>query len=202
MIIIPTIYARPDLLVRCLATAGSAVVVSGGSFAENCNRGADTTADDFYVFLNDDTEVPPDLLHHLYAPFSDPKVGIVGCRLVYPDGRTQHAGVYLDTPGGVLTAYNHTTDQPSGAVQAVTGACMAVRADTFWQLDGFDPTFVNGYEDVDLCLRARKAGWQVRYTDAVTVVHHESQSGPARWTHVRHNIERLQEMWRADHYLI
>lgn len=199
MIIVPTIFARPDLLAQCLASVGSAVVVSGGTFAENCNRGAEVDSD-FYVFLNDDTVVPEGWLDHLLAPFSDPQVGIVGCRLTYPDGRIQHAGVYLDNPGGVLTAYNRTEDSPSRVVEAVTGACMAVRASCFWDLDGFDESFVNGYEDVDLCLRAHAAGWTVRYTDQVTVVHHESQSGPARWTHVRENVQRLQEKWRVGDY--
>lgn len=200
-VVVPTIFARPDLLTRCLASVRRAVVVSGGTFAENCNAGA-AVDDDFYVFLNDDAEVPVGWLDHLLAPFADPAVGITGCRLVYPDGRVQHAGVWLDTPSGVLTAYNHTDDQPSGEVQAVTGACMAVRSECFWALGGFDTKFVNGYEDVDLCLRARKQGWKVAYTDAVTVVHHESQSGPARWTHVRENVQRLQEKWRGNHLLV
>lgn len=198
LVVIPTIFARPDLLAACLRAAGDALVVSGGTFAENCNRAPDA---DVLVFLNDDTEPPAGWLDGLLAPFSDPRVGIVGCRLVYPTGNLQHAGIYLDTPNGVLTAYNHTTEQPSGLVEAVTGACMAVRRECWDDLGGFDVGFVNGYEDVDLCLRAAKEGWTVHYTADVTVVHHESQSGQARWTHVRENVQRLQEKWHGDHHV-
>jgi GT2 family glycosyltransferase len=204
LIVIPTLN-RPDLLKDCLKaidrTAPDAavdVVAFGWDFAAHCNYGA-TGKGDPIIFLNDDTIPEPGWLESLCAPFSDPRVGIVGCRLTYPDGRLQHAGVYLDTPGGVLTAHNVLTEQPSGPAEAVTGACMAVRRECWDELGGFDTDFHNGYEDVDLCLRARQKAWRVWYTDRATVVHHESQSGPARWSHVRHNIDRLQEKWRGDH---
>ena len=72
---------------------------------------------------------------------------------------------------------------------------MAVGADVFLELNGFDESFVNGYEDVDLCLRARAAGWKVWYTTDATVMHRESQSGPARWSHVHENVALLNERW-------
>lgn len=202
LIVIPTLD-RVDLLTNCLtavkATAPEArlaIAAFGWDFAAHCNYGA-TFPGDPIIFLNDDTEPQPGWLEALLAPFADPRVGIVGCRLTYPDGRIQHAGVYLDEPGGVLTAHNVATDAPSGPVEAVTGACMAVRRETFGE--GFDTGFVNGYEDVDLCLRARQDGWQVWYTADATVIHHESQSGPARWSHTRQNIGRLQEKWYGNH---
>lgn len=197
VVVVPTLN-RGDLLAQCVdavqTTAGLTPVVVdlGWPFAEHCNYGA-TWPGDPIVFLNDDTIPQDGWLDALLAPFADPTVGITGCRLTYPDGTIQHAGVYLDRPGGVLTAHNVTSDEPSRDVEAVTGACMAVRRECWSQLDGFDTGYVNGYEDVDLCLRARAAGWTVRYTADGTVVHLESQSGPARWTHVRHNVERLQK---------
>ena len=65
----------------------------------------------------------------------------------------------------------------------------------FADLGGFDEGFVNGYEDVDLCLEVRARNWQVWYERDAVVCHLESQSGPARWTHVRQNVERLNEKW-------
>ena len=153
------------------------------------------------MFLNDDTIPQAGWLEALCAPFTDPQVGITGGKLTYPDGRIQHAGVYLDRPDGILTAHNVLTDEPSRPVEAVTGACLAIRRDTWDELDGFDTGFRNGYEDIDLCLRARDAGWQVWYTADAHVVHHESQSGPARWTHVRQNVIRLQER-HGDYHLV
>lgn len=198
-IVIPTIY-ETDLIVGCVegvyeTTGQRPVVVEGGTFAENCNRGADGSSADLFVFLNDDCELLTGWLAPLVEAFNDPTVGIAGSRLVYLDGRLQHAGVSFRQRNGLLEAFNITTDGPSRIVEAVTGACMAVRAECWNQLGGFDTGFVNGYEDVDLCLRARGNGWRVRYVAESVVIHHESQSGPARWTHVRQNIARLQELW-------
>jgi GT2 family glycosyltransferase len=199
-VIIPTIRACSDLLAACIegvieTTGQKPLVVEGGTFAENCNLGAAGTAADVLIFLNDDCELLTGWLEPLLKPFEDERVGIVGAKLVYPDGRVQHAGVWFDQPNGVLTAHNHLDDFPSRNVDAVTGACMAVRATTFHDLGGFDPAFRNGYEDVDLCLRARRDGWRIWYECDSVLIHHESQSGPARWAHVRENIDLLQARW-------
>jgi GT2 family glycosyltransferase len=201
-IVIPTLRARPDLLDECLTavteTAPDAevlVVDEGLPFAEHCNRGFDKATGELVVFLNDDTVVHDGWLENLTRPFADLRVGITGCRLLYADGRIQHAGIYFDSPDGVLTAHNMLLDAQSRYVEAVTGACMAVRRQTFQDLGGFDAGFVNGYEDVDFCLRARGEGWRIWYERDAVVTHHESASGAARWTHVGHNIRRLQEKW-------
>ena len=194
MIIIPTIYKNLPLLDACLKSVYAhtpndiPVYLADNptySFAQNCNMGIAAASPDtkIVVFLNDDTEVTDGWYETLLAPFQDPLVNIVGCRLIYPDSRLQHAGVYLDFVDGVLTAHNHLTEQPSGPVEAVTGACMAVRS----EFAHFDEAFVNGYEDIDLCLRTKG----VYYTNSTTVIHHESQSGPRRWMAVGSNIELL-----------
>lgn len=197
-IVIPTLHANPELLSRCRAALGDTKTIIADdpvSFAHNCNTGAKYVSGDVIVFLNDDTLPQPGWLDALLSAFDHFEVGIAGARLVYPDGRIQHAGVYLDWPGGVLTAHNELRDLPSRSVEAVTGACLAIRKTLFEDLGGFDAGFVNGYEDVDLCLRARADGWSIRYVAEATVIHYESQSGAARWSHVRENIQRLQEKW-------
>lgn len=202
-IIIPTINYRPDLLKRCvdsvtrtLKTDDQLVVIEGGTFAENCNAGAAATTGETLIFVNDDTKVDQDdWLELLTNPFVDPNVGITGCRLIYPDGKIQHSGIYFDVADGILTAYNRTWDADSGPVAAVTGACLAIRRDLFNLLHGFDSEFRNGYEDVDLCLRAAEEGYGAFYVAECTLIHHESQSGPARWEHVDHNVRRLQQLW-------
>lgn len=214
-VVIPT-FNRPDLLAKCreaLAanTQGHRLVVvdngfvgpamirpNGGDvwvtegrnlgFAAGCNLGARQVPDaDVYVFLNDDTEPQPGWLPPLVAA-ADP---IAGCHLVYPDGSTQHAGITVGVEDGTLVARNRTTPHPSGLVDAVTGACMAVNGPWFRRMSGFDEGFWNGYEDVDLCLRAGGAS----YVAGSVVVHHESQSGPQRWTRVNENVRRLNEKW-------
>lgn len=191
LVVIPTLFASPDLLAGCLASAGPALVVSDGTFAENCNRGAQLDAD-VYVFLNDDTHCHPGWLEPLVDRAA--QGWLAGPKLLYPDGRIQCAGVEIGMRD-VLTAWNVQHERPAGPVTALTGACLAVPGDVWRALGGFDETFVNGYEDVDLCLRARALGAGCWYEPTSIVTHHESQSGPARWTHVQHNIRTLHERW-------
>lgn len=201
-IIIPTIGARLDLLHQCLervhATAPDATVTveEGGTFGDNCNQAAERSTADLLVFLNDDTLPQFGWFEALCQPFLDDEtIAITGARLTYPDGRLQHAGIYFTTVDGILTANNHLTEQPSGYCDGVTGACLATPRDLFHDLEGFDPGYRNGYEDVDLCLKAQLHGWHIWYVATSNVVHHESQSGPARWAHVNENVQRLQDKW-------
>ena len=207
-IIIPTIEARPDLLQECLvaveATApGREVIIANDpvSFGENCNYGAFQASGDIYVFLNDDCLPTPGWIEPLEYQFGYPDVAIAGSMLRAPHTMDLlHAGVMLTNPGGVLTAVNITEPQESGDVDAVTGACLAIRAEVFHQCEGFDTGFVNGYEDVDLCLRVKAAGWRIRYCAESLLLHHESSSGIDRWTHVQENIQRLQDLWNVSEH--
>lgn len=202
-VIIPTINYQPEMLARCvqnvettLRPGDELLVIQGGTYAENCNEGARKAKNLILVFLNDDIEIDQeDWLDQLIEPFGDSNIGIVGCRLIYPDGQIQHSGVFFEAPDGHLSAYNRTWDQDSGPVPAVTGACLAIRKELFDTLEGFDIGYRNGYEDVDLCLRAALHHKQVWYTADCTLTHHESQSGPRRWEHVNENVERLQQLW-------
>lgn len=164
-------------------------------FAAACNQGAAIAASDTIVFLNNDCQVHAGWLEPLINRM-DQGCGVVGSMLFYPDGRIQHAGIRLfRNDRGELTAENRRQHHDPGPVEAVTGACLAVRRDLFLRLGGFDESYMNGYEDVDFCLTAREAGTQVFYEPASTVTHLESASGPARWTHVKQNIQRLQDKW-------
>ena len=200
-VIIPTIRANQPLLdkaifqVRWTAPDAEIIVPEGGTFAENCNKGAALAQSEVLVFLNDDTEVQPGWWQPLVAALED-GAHVAGSRLIFSDGRLQHAGVYFTVDEhGILWANNHTTPQPSGPVDAVTGACLAIRHNDFDTLDGFDEAFKSGYEDIDLCLRVRQAGGRIWYCADSTVIHHESQSGPARWAHTGENIARLNQLW-------
>lgn len=201
--IIPTIGAH-DLLAQCRAgiPPGVQVVIADEQqpFAENCNLGAEYSSGELLVFLNDDTLPQPGWVDALTDPFADERIGITGARLTYPDGRIQHAGIHFVREYGVLTAYNTLQDLPSRYVEAVTGACLAIRRELFEDLGGFDTGYRNGYEDVDLCLRARAEGWRVWYCADADVIHYESASGAARWSHVRENVQRLQEKWPVGNH--
>lgn len=147
------------------------------------------------VFLNVDTEPQPGWLPPLVHALSMPGVGIAGSRLVYPDGRLQHAGVDVHRPGGRPVPANRQTEREAEDVEAVTAACMAVRRRAFDLAGGFDEGYWNGAEDVDLCLTVRSLGMRVRYEPASVVVHHESATGPERWAAVGANLDRLARRW-------
>lgn len=169
-------------------------------FAAACNQGARAATGDIVLFLNNDTQVKPGwtkFTRHLH----EPDVGIAGCTLTYDTDDIQHAGIDVDfsQPWGLEAANLRAewTDQPE-EVDAVTGACLAIRKSFFEALGGFDEGFWNGYEDVDLCLSCLAAGKRVIYDPCSKIVHYESQSGPERWRAVGQNIARLREKWDAN----
>lgn len=215
-------YGAPELLTACLAALWAntslpveVVVVDNGTgqpidadvvirndmnlgFAEACNQGAAAAQEEMLVFLNNDTEVRSGWLEPLVAHL-DQGAGIVGSLLLYPDGTVQHAGVRFYRNGkGVLIAENRRAQHAGGLVEAVTGACMAICRATYFELGAMDTGYLNGYEDVALCLTARAAGRTVIFEPASVVTHHESAAGAARWVALRENIVRLQEQW-ADY---
>jgi GT2 family glycosyltransferase len=217
-VVVP-VFNRWPLTAVCLAALESCdaevVVVDNGStddtskqdvairndanlgFAKACNQGARAAAGDVIVFLNNDTIPQTGWLEPLVAALAKPHVAAVQPKLVYPDGNMQCAGVGVDfrKPFG-SEAWNIHDDGPAGARDALTGACLAVDADAFWQAGGFDEGFRNGYEDVDLCLSLRELGHLCWYEPASTVVHLESQSDQGeRFGYARTNIARLRAKW-------
>lgn len=165
-------------------------------FARACNQGAKVATGDLVVFLNNDTVAQPGWLDAMVSRWSGDDV-IVGSHLVYPDGSTQHSGVFLRRRGADLEAYNRTTSAGPGEVPGVTGACLLISRARFDELGGFDEGFRNAYEDVDLILRHRRAGGRVWFEPTSVVAHLESRT-PGRFDHVAHNVERLQELWGTE----
>ena len=179
-------------------------------FSRGCNLGAAHARGRYLLFLNNDMEVLPGWLDPMVRTLdADPDVGVVGARLLFPDGTVQHAGVAMvdcvdETPpliGGQHKSYRKPGDDPEvlrpQLLQVVTGACLMIRPEVFAAVDGFDEGYWNGNEDVDLCLKAGEAGWLVVYRPESTVIHYESQSGPERFARVQPNIARFNAVWRG-----
>lgn len=150
-------------------------------FSRGTNAGLRQISADVVVLLNNDVRVQPNWLMELIRPFhQDPQIGIVGCKLLYPDGTIQHLGAELTYP----LAHSHhfyykepdlTQVEVLQDVPYVTGASLAVRRevlDTIGLLDeAFHPFY---YEEVDFCTRARNAGFRVVVTPRAVAIHDES----------------------------
>ncbi len=149
------------------------------------NKAAKQARGEFLLFLNDDVEVlAPDWLDAMLEHARRPEIGVVGPQLLYPDGRVQHAGMFLGGNAGrhAFRFYPSTAPGPFGLARtqrnviAVTGACMLMRRATFETMDGFDEAHAVVNNDLDFCLRLNKAGLRVVYTPYATLVHHEMVS--------------------------
>lgn len=174
-------------------------------FAISCNDGAAAAGQvDYLVFLNNDTVPLPGWLDALVDEAeADPRVGAVGSKLLYPDGTVQHAGVVIGQdrwPRHLYAGFpgNHPAVDRSREVAATTAACVLIRRESFEGLGGFDTAYVNGYEDVDLCLRlAEERDEQVLYCARSVLYHLESVT---RWSDTRtegieHNSKLFRERW-------
>ena len=151
------------------------------NFASIVNTGARAAEGEVLLFLNNDTEViSPDWIEAMLEHAQRPQVAAVGARLLYPDGRVQHEGIIMGLGGGSAGNVDHggyfSQGQSVRNCSAVTGACMMVRADVFWELCGFDERLRVAFNDVDYCLRARQKGLLVVYTPYAVLYHHESAS--------------------------
>ncbi len=155
------------------------------NYARMMNLGAMVADTDQLLFLNNDTTViAPDWIEALLEHSQRPEVGAVGGRLFYPGGAIQHEGVAVNYAGGAAGNVDHGGWWSSGEVvhdvSAVTGAVTMMRPDVFAEVGGFEDRLRVAFNDVDLCLRVRQAGYDVVYTPYCSLYHHESASRGVR----------------------
>jgi GT2 family glycosyltransferase len=176
------------------------------NWARLSNAGARETNGDLLLFLNDDIEiVERDWLGELVRQGMRPGIGTVGAMLLYPDGRIQHAGVFLvDHGGGARHLFQwQDPDAPlygelhrvSREVAANTGACMLVRRELFESLGGFDESFEIALNDVDFCLRLMERGYRNVWTPHSRLIHHEKAS--RQQTNVVDDERLMWRRWEA-----
>ncbi len=154
------------------------------------NQGAEIATGKYLVFLNNDTEPFPGWLDAFEYEFdNNSQTAIQGAKLLYENGTIQHAGmVFGKRPGRQEEPYHAyllaKQDEPYVSrkrnVQFVTGACMAVRKDVFDKLGGFDEEYEFGWEDTDLCVRARQQGYMILYNPEAVLFHYESATKKLR----------------------
>ena len=146
-------------------------------FAHAINQGLALAPGDVLILLNQDTVSLRDWLSPVLAAIAcDERIGILGCRLRYPDGRVQHAGGWVNPRG---EGAHFRDDPPSDAngltdVAFVTGACLAITRACLEEIGPLDEGFGRAYfEDVDWCYRARRAGYRVVYFGQAELIHAE-----------------------------
>ena len=161
-------------------------------FARACNKGAELADADVLVFLNNDTIVLPGWLEKMLDRIDDPGVGMVGSKLIYPDGSIQHAGMVFNAEA-VPVHIHHRSGNGDPAVNSmmeypsVTGACIMIKRSLFMELGGMDTQYPMYYEDVDLCFKVREKGRKVIYQPESMVIHLEGRSSPNLESIVAHN---------------
>lgn len=160
---------------------------SSFNFSRLNNRAVQLAKGSILGFVNNDIQViRAEWLHEMVSNLVRKGVGAVGARLLYPKGTVQHAGVMVGIGGVADHIMRGISGQSIGYfcravlpqnVTAVTAACMLVHRDAFIEVGGFDEKeFSVAYNDVDLCLKLRKAGHLIVYTPYAELIHHESIS--------------------------
>lgn len=185
-------------------------------FVGGCNQGADMARGKYLVFLNNDTEVQGEWLNALIDKLdSEKSIGLVGSKLVYPDGRLQEAGGIIFKDGSGMNygkfgdpgyfEYNYSRE-----VDYCSGASIVIEKKFFEQLGGFDELYAPAYyEDTDLAFKARNAGKKVIYEPKSVVVHFEGAtagtdtgSGYKKYQEINHRkfVKKWHAILEREHY--
>ena len=172
-------------------------------FAGNCNAGAARAHLPILLFINQDVFAVEQFSKGwdtaIVRAFDDPQVGIVGARLLFPDASVQSVGGVFDgasQPVHRCLGWRNLTHPEIAEprdVTWVTGAALAIRKSLFETLGGFDTSYRMYFEDADLCLRAREAGWKVRYEPRATFVHPVGSTGGS--PHFLKNAQLFKSRW-------
>lgn len=205
IIVIPTLI-NGGFLYKCLDSINKNVkhpvkihiALGYDNFAKACNESVKNTNSEWILFLNDDTECRNDFVSIMLDTANKLKADIVGAKLVYPNGKIQHIGVHFNQFR--MPYHKHINSDnfeiEDQYVPAVTGACMLIKRDVFNDLGGFDDGYENGFEDVDLCLKAMKKGYKIALSGKTDIIHYEKQTREFDMERFKKNKERLVKKWQ------
>jgi len=157
---------------------------TNSGFIASCNRGAEKARGNYLTFLNNDTLVRDGWLSALVGTFAEePQAGIVGSKLVYPDGRLQEAGgiIWQDASGWNYGKFDDASKPEYNYLREVdycSAAALMIPKVLFHDVGGFDSRYAPAYyEDTDLAFKVRRAGYKVLYQPLSEVIHYEGATG-------------------------
>ncbi len=181
------------------------------NFSAIINAAATKARGELLLLLNNDvTPIRHDWLAEMASQALRPEIGCVGAKLLFPDDRVQHGGVILGIGGVAGHAHKlfHRTEpgyfsrlQLVQNLSAVTAACLLLRRELFQRLGGFDADRLPvSFNDVDLCLRVRDAGYRNLWTPAAELYHQESASrgaddSPEKQARFAAEVAWMQKRW-------
>jgi GT2 family glycosyltransferase len=172
------------------------------NFSGKINRGAVHALGDYLVLLNDDVElITPDWIEAMLGLAQQPGVGMVGALLYFEDGSIQHGGHLYNAGRAGHIAFNWDADRDDALgslsvdreVSGVTGACVMLSADAFWNVGGLSTEYPGNYNDVDLALKIRSTGASILWTPHARLFHFESKTRVATVAH--DEVELLCRHW-------
>jgi len=157
------------------------------NFSAMNNMAVDAARGDYVLLLNNDTAaLHEDWLDEMVSHALRPEVGIVGAKLLYPDGKIQHAGVILGMKGPAEHPFIGHVPEDRGYFgramltqnySAVTGACLLISKSLYQEMGGLDEQqFKVSYSDIDLCLKVREAGHKIVWTPWAMLLHEGAAS--------------------------
>lgn len=157
------------------------------NFSAMNNRAVEQARGGYILLLNNDTAaLHDDWLDEMVSQILRPEVGVVGAKLLFPDGKIQHAGVILGMRGPAEHPFIGQPPEYRGYfgramltqnLSAVTGACLLIEKSLYQELGGLDEKqFQVSYNDIDLCLKAREAGHKIVFTPWAMLLHEGSAS--------------------------
>ncbi len=179
-------------------------------FLKNCNNAAKKARGKYIVFLNNDTVTRKEWLVELLQTFENYKdAGLVGSKLIYPNGKLQEAGGIVWKDGSAWNYGNQDhADKPEynyvKEVDYISGASIMIKTSLWKEIGGFDEHFSPAYcEDSDLCFEVRKRGYKVYYQPFSIVVHfegasHGTDTGSGIKKYQVINNEKLKEKWKHE----
>jgi GT2 family glycosyltransferase len=184
------------------------------NYSDMNNKAVAEARGELLCLMNNDVAViHPDWLSEMVSLAMLPDNGVVGAKLLYPNGRVQHAGVVCGVPWGMDHVQTHAPSGETGYfgrlalttnVSAVTGACLIVRKELFDAVGGLDAIDLPiAYNDVDLCLKIRAKGYRNVWTPFATLYHHESVSRgkdchPAKVDRANRELDFMRRKWGLE----